>query len=188
MPKISAESVPAHRELIRQQVFDAFAELMARHSFEAISMAQLAARAGIGRTAIYHHFPDKESVVVAFASHETESYVADLQAALAESAHPVERLRIYINHQLRVGEQFHMGLGMQLIGRLSPDARQQIRQHVVAVESVLRDIVDSGVASGEFTAEDTDTTLSLVHACLSPRHLPPDDIERFVLRGLGVKL
>ncbi|GAB2885712.1 TetR/AcrR family transcriptional regulator [Nocardioides pacificus] len=186
MPKISGATLADHREQVRRHVFDAFAELMAEHSFEAISMAQIAARAGLGRTAIYHHFPDKEAVVVAFASHETAQYVADLSQALTGSDDPVARLGVYIRHQLRAGEQFHMGLGVQLIGMLSPQARQEIREHVVAVESVLRAIVEAGVASGDFVVDDVDTTMSLVHACLSPRHLPADEIERFVLRGLGV--
>src|SRR5689334_25264060 len=80
MPRITAASVEEHRELVQQRVFDAFAALMADHSFDAITMAKLAAAAGIGRTAIYHHFADKEAVVVAFASHETNRYLDGLRA------------------------------------------------------------------------------------------------------------
>lgn len=186
MPKISGATVAIHREQVRQHVFEAFAELMAERSFDAISMAQLAARAGLGRTAIYHHFPDKEAVVVAYASHETDRYVAELRAVLAEADDPVAQLTVYLRHQLRAGEQFHMGLGVQLVGMLGPGARLAIREHVVAVEDVLRSIIGAGVASGDFVVDDIEATMSLVHACLSPRHLPQDAIERFVLRGLGV--
>ena len=45
-------------------------------------MADLASEAGIGRTAIYNHFADKDAVVVAFASAETNRYLARLNGAL----------------------------------------------------------------------------------------------------------
>ncbi|BBX64581.1 putative regulatory protein, TetR [Mycobacterium saskatchewanense] len=185
MPKISAASVEEHREQVQRRVFDAFATLMGEHSFDAITMAKLAARAGIGRTAIYHHFADKEAVVVAFASHETSRYIDGLRAGLADVDDPVERLAIYIRHQLNAGQQFHMGLGPQLYGALSQDTMRAIREHVTAVEDVLREILADGVATGQFTIEDEVATMSLIHACLAPRDLPPAIVERFVLRALG---
>ncbi|MHA7651806.1 TetR/AcrR family transcriptional regulator [Mycobacterium sp. ML4] len=186
MPKISASSVEEHREQVQRRVFEAFAILMAEHSFDAITMAKLAAAAGIGRTAIYHYFADKEAVVVAFASHETSRYIHGLRADLAGVKNPVDRLAIYIRHHLNAGEQFHMGLGPQLYGALSHHTLRAIREHVVAVEDVLREILTDGVAGRQFVVEDQAATISLIHACLGPRDLPAPTIERFVLRALGV--
>ncbi|TDZ99362.1 TetR/AcrR family transcriptional regulator [Mycobacteroides salmoniphilum] len=185
MPRISASSVEEHREQVHRRVFEAFAGLMAEQSFDAITMAKLAAAAGIGRTAIYHHFADKDAVIVEFASHETSRYLDGLHAALADIGDPAQRLRIYIRHQLETGQQFHMGLGSQLYGALSRDASVAIRDHVVAVEKVLREILTDGVAAEVFVVEDQSATVSLIHACLAPRHLPNAAIERFVLRALG---
>ncbi|ART70701.1 TetR family transcriptional regulator [Mycobacterium dioxanotrophicus] len=185
MPRITAASVEEHRELVQQRVFEAFATLMADHSFDAITMAKLAAAAGIGRTAIYHHFADKEAVVVAFASHETNRYLDGLHAALADVDDPADRLAVFIRHQLDAGQQFHMGFGPQLYGALSADTMLAIRDHVVAVEDVLRGILADGVAAGRFAVDDESATISLIHACLAPRHLPTDAIERFILRAVG---
>lgn len=185
VPKISASSVEEHRELVQRRVFEAFAALMAEQSFDAITMAKLAAAADIGRTAIYHHFADKEAVVVAFASHETSRYLDGLRAELVDIDDPVQRLSIYIRHQLRAGQQFHMGLGPQLYGALSQDTMLAIREHVVAIEDVLREILADGVRTGQFLVEDEAATMSLVHACLAPRDLSASVTERFVLRALG---
>lgn len=185
MPRISGDSLQEHRDLLRHRVFEAFAELMGERSFDAITMAAIAERADLGRTAIYHHFRDKESVVVAFATHETERYVERLTEVLGDEADPATRLRIYVRHHLAAGEQFHMGLGPQLFGVLPDSSRLAIREHVLAVEDVLRSILAGGSAAGVFTIEDLDGTLSLVHACLSPRHLPASTIETFVLRAVG---
>lgn len=185
MPKISASSVEEHREQLQRRVFEAFATLMAEQSFDAITMAKLAAAAGIGRTAIYHHFADKEAVVVAFASHETSRYLDGLRAELAGADDPVKRVTIYIRDQLKAGQQFHMGLGPQLYGALSQDTMHAIREHVVAIEDVLREILADGVRAGQFLVEDEAATMSLIHACLAPRDLSGVVIERFVLRALG---
>jgi AcrR family transcriptional regulator len=184
VPKISASTLEEHREQVQRRVFEAFAALMAEHSFDAITMAKLAAAAGIGRTAIYHHFADKEAVVVAFASHETSRYIEGLGADLANVDDPVERLTIYIRHQLDAGQQFHMGLGPQLYGALSQDTMRAIREHVVAIEDVLREILTDGASAGQFAIEDEAATMSLIHACLAPRDLSKAAIERFVLRAL----
>ncbi|CNH53427.1 Putative regulatory protein%2C TetR [Mycobacterium tuberculosis] len=60
-----------------------------------------------------------------------------------------------------------------------------IREHVTAVEDVLREILTDGVSTGHFTVEDQAAAMSLIHACLSPRDLPAAEVERFVLRALG---
>lgn len=185
MPRISAESVDEHRSQVHHRIFAAVAELMTERSFDAITMAQIASRAEIGRTAIYHHFPDKEAVVVAFASHETSKYIDRLHAILDPVSDPVEQMRLYVRHNLTTAEQFHVGLGPQLYGKLSNESRLAIREHVTAVEDVLRSILDAGLAQGSFTLGDVSVAMFLIHACLGPRHLDPVQIEAFVLRGLG---
>ncbi|KRF18841.1 TetR family transcriptional regulator [Nocardioides sp. Soil797] len=186
MPKITGASLDEHREQIRHAVFEALTAMLEEKSFDAITMAQLAAKAGMGRTAIYHHFPDKEAVVVAFASHETDQYLQRLTEVLAASDSAVERLRIYVDYHLVAGEQFHMGLGMQFYGMLSEKSRLAIREHVLDVERVLHDLLEAGMESGDFVIDDIASTMSLIHACLSPRHLDVKNIEAFVLRALGV--
>lgn len=185
MPKITGDSLSQHREQIRQRVFEAFVELISERSFDAITMAQLAAAAGVGRTTIYHHFPDKDAVVVAFASHETNRYLDELGSVLADAVTPSERLGRYLRHHLAEGEQFHLGLGPQVYGLLSDSSLREIREHVVAVETVLRTIIDDGVASGDFTVTDVDGVLPLIHACLNPRHLEAETIVGFVMAGVG---
>ncbi|MFT4263492.1 MAG: TetR/AcrR family transcriptional regulator [Nocardioides sp.] len=185
MPRIQAETLPEHRLLVFERVFGAFSALMGEQSYDAITMAQLAQRAGLGRTAIYHHFHDKEAVVVAFAGHETARYVARLSERLAVADTPSEQLRIYVRSHLDSGEEFHMGLGPQLYGVLPASSLGEIREHVAAVEQVLAEILVAGRDSGEFVVDDLEATMRLVHACLSPRHVPPETIEAFVLRAVG---
>ncbi len=185
MPRITGGSLAEHRAQIQQRVFAAFAELLSERSFDAITMAQIAAGADVGRTTIYHHFPDKEAVVVAFASHETSRYLERLEEVLAAAPDPAGRLRAYVRPHLASGEEFHLGLGPRLYGVLPPESREAIREHVVAVERVLRGVLDDGRRAGVFAVEDVDATLALIHACLAPRGLAPGSVEEFVLRAVS---
>lgn len=186
MPRIEAETVVEHREALRRRVFDAFAALMAERGYDGISMAQIAARADLGRTAIYHHFPDKERLLVAFATDETDRYLCDLEARLAGVTDPEAALRCYIRHQLESGDRFHMGLGRQDYGELAPATRMAIRDHVLAVEAVLRKILADGATAGVFV-EIGEADIGLIHGCLAPRRLDPAEVESFVVRAVSVR-
>lgn len=194
MPKIIGGSLHEHREQTRLKLFGAMSDLMAERGFDAITLADIAATAGVGRTAVYNHFADKESMLVGFIMHETEQYVATLEGELEDIENPTEQLSAYIRAQSRLKNEYHLAPGPDLRSVLSRATQQRVREHVVLVEGVLRRILDAGISSGEFPAQDVDTTVSLVNACLTSRSLPESGPGRqqaiestvvFVLRAVG---
>ncbi len=180
MPRIRGASLAEHRTTTRARVFAALAGLMTQRGFDAITMADLAEAAGVGRTSLYNHFRDKEAVVVAFASEETDRYLAALQQALRAADSPSARLEAYVRHHVRAAEEFHLGFGPELTALLSPEAIRELRQHVVAVEAALREILVEGMSVGEFAVADLDGTVSLIHAALNARHASADTTAAFV--------
>lgn len=197
MPKILGGSLHEHRLQTRQRLFAALSSLMAESGFDAITLADIAAAAGIGRTAVYNHFTDKESLLLGFIAHETELYVDSLERALAGIDQPVEQLRTYIRQQTQLTQGYHLAPGADLRSVLSRGTRQRLRDHVVGVEAILRRILTAGIESGAFPAQDIDTTVPLVHACLSGRGVPEDGpareqaicaTEAFVLRAVGAQI
>jgi AcrR family transcriptional regulator len=194
MPKIIGGSLHEHRAQTRQKLFSALSNLMMDRGFDAISLADIAAAAGVGRTAVYNHFPDKEALLLGFITHETEQYVGTLERALADVSDPVEQLRTYIRQQAQLKRVFHLAPGPDLRTVLSRTTRQRLREHAELVEVILRRIVRSGIDAGEFPPQDIDTTVQLVNACLSGRPSPDDPAARaqavdateaFVLRAVG---
>jgi len=196
MPKIIGGSLAEHREQTRHKLFTALSTLMTERGFDAISFADIAAAAGVGRTAVYNHFADKEALLLGFIEHETDQYVASLHRALDGVADPVEKLRTYVRAQLNLKRVFHLAPGPDLRAVLSRTSQVHLRDHVLAVESLLRSIITEGVERGDFPAQDVDTTVVLVSGCLSGRQVPDRDPERsraistteaFVLRAVGAR-
>ena len=110
MPKIMGGSLAEHRERTRTALFDALSRLMAARSFDKITLSDVAAHAGVGRTAVYNHFADKEDLLLAFMEHETARYAEELSAALAGVEDPIDRLRA------------HAGLMAQMLAQILNDA------------------------------------------------------------------
>ncbi len=193
MPKIIGATLHEHRTRTRERLFAALSELMAERGFDAISLADIAAAAGIGRTAVYNHVADKESLLLEFIAHETAGYVTTLEAALVGVDDPVEQLRTYVRHQAQLTRVFHLAPGPDLRTVLSRGTQARLREHVVGVEAVLRRILEHGIASGVLPPQDIDTIVPLVHACLSGRGVPDGPgrdqavraTEAFVLRAVG---
>jgi AcrR family transcriptional regulator len=194
MPKIIGGSLSEHREQTRNKLFASLTALMSERGFDAITLADIALAAGIGRTAVYNHYPDKESLLIAFITHETEQYVLTLERALADVADPVEQLRTYVRHQARLTRVFHLAPGPDLRTVLSRETVAQLRQHAEVVEAVLRRILDAGIASGALPDQPVETTVPLINACLSSRSVPEEGpgreaaitaTETFVLRAVG---
>ncbi|NCT92406.1 TetR/AcrR family transcriptional regulator [Cellulomonas sp. APG4] len=195
MPKIIGGSLSEHREQTRNKLFAALTALMADRGFHAISLADIAAAAGIGRTAVYNHFPDKESLLLAFITHETEQWVASLERALAGVDDPVEKLRTYVRQHAQLKRVFHLAPGPDLRSVISAETGRRLREHAEPVEEILREILADGIASGAFAAQPVDTTVLLVNACLASRGVPDGGAgreaaiaatEAFVLRAVGV--
>lgn len=196
MPKIIGKSLHEHRQMTRHKLFTALSTLMAERGFDTITLADIATAAGVGRTAVYNHFSDKESLLLGFITHETEQYALTLERALAEVDDPVEQLRTYIRQQAQLARVFHLAPGPDLRTVLSRSTQARLREHAEIVESILKRILHDGIAVGSFPRQDIEPTVQLVNACLSGRLIPEEPAAReraisaaetFVLRAVGAR-
>jgi AcrR family transcriptional regulator len=196
MPKIIGKSLHEHRQMTRQKLFTALSTLMAERGFDSITLADIAQAAGVGRTAVYNHFPDKEALLLGFITHETEQYALTLERALADVEDPVEQLRTYIRQQAHLARVFHLAPGPELRTVLSRPTQNRLREHAQIVESILKRILRAGISRGEFPDQDIEPTVQLVNACLSGRLIPDEAgarerairaAEAFVLRAVGAR-
>ncbi|PFG18593.1 TetR/AcrR family transcriptional regulator [Serinibacter salmoneus] len=195
MPKIIGASLAEHRQQVRIRLFTALSTLMEREGFDAITLADIAAEAGVGRTAVYNHFPDKESLLLGFIENETSSYIAELELSLAGVEDPVAQLQTYVQQQIRLKREYHLAPGPDLRTVVSRQTMMKLRDHIVEIEAPLRRILTLGIATGRFPRQDLDAVVPLVNSCLAGRHVPEEGPARtraieetvaFVMRAVGV--
>jgi AcrR family transcriptional regulator len=195
VPKIIGSSLGEHREQVRARVFDVLRNQLYERGFDAITLASVAAEAKLGRTAMYNHFPDKESLLVAFVEDEATRYVRQLSEAVGAVKDPIEKLATFVRLQLRVLAEYHVPPGAALASTLAPAAYRRITAHADPITDKLREILTEGMNAGRLPAEDPDVLIPMITSALANRQLvdvPPEQLEhavdtavRFVLRAVG---
>ena len=194
MPKIIGESLASHRELTRARLFEALGSLMGEQSFESITMSQIAERAGVGRSAVYNHFADKEVLLLAYMREVTGEFARVLTQRLEAEPDPLMRLRIYIRSHLQMIGRYHVKAGMGLRRHMSGQGASHLHDHAGVVGEVLIGILDEAMERGLIAQQNTLGAVHLIHATLQGQRLPQDPehresaltlVETFILRGLG---
>ncbi len=140
------------------------AALFNRNGFNGTSMADLAAEVGITKSSLYHHFPSKQALLSEIID-QTVSRVTPLLREVAESGGPVaDRLRSAVHLHTIEGIRDHDALACFVEeGRYL--SAEYMSAHVAKrdrYESIFRNILEEGVASGEFVRQDPSLTVKAV--------------------------
>lgn len=145
------------KELVREQLIDIAAELFDRKGYAQTNINDIAKAIGLGRSAVYHYFRNKEEILAALVESEalTPSHqLAELSQRPGLSA--AERLRRGVSdgivRRLSSGSRFMLlsRLEAQIPEELWPlynDGRRHIYDFYVQV-------ISSGIESGEFRPVD----------------------------------
>ena len=80
MPKLWNATIATHRAAVRDAILDATLTLVAERGLRAVTMAEVALRAGIGRATLYKYFPDADSIMRAWHEREIGGHLAELAA------------------------------------------------------------------------------------------------------------
>ena len=92
MPKIWADTVDQHRSEVRDAILEATGELATEVGERALTMSEIAARAGIGRATLYKYFGDIESILAAWHQRMISLHLAHLRDVIANEDDPQRRL------------------------------------------------------------------------------------------------
>jgi AcrR family transcriptional regulator len=81
----------------RQDLIEAALVVFGEHGFAAARLDQVAARAGVTRGALYHHFQNKADVYDSVLREEADRTMRPLMAELAGAGPPLERLNRFLH-------------------------------------------------------------------------------------------
>jgi AcrR family transcriptional regulator len=168
--------------------------LIVDRGYDAITLADVAAAAGVGRTAVYNHFADKESVLLAWVNDETDRYLVSLRAQLLTDDDPLGQLRTFIRMQITEFATHHTrlaGIGTAL----SADGRRAVRDHIAPIIRILEGIVQRAIDSGIIPPQKIDTAVPMISALTAVQfavaakdddlHAAIEAVTEFVLHGIG---
>ncbi|HEV2309612.1 MAG TPA: TetR/AcrR family transcriptional regulator, partial [Acidimicrobiia bacterium] len=121
-----------------------------------VSIRAIASAVGVSPPAVYLHFPDKESLILAVCSKQFEIFDAELEAAAARATDPVDELtrrsRAYVEFGLAHREAY------RIMFMTHPVADEEQASTVVGAGRTafqhLVDAVQRGIDAGVFRAVD----------------------------------
>ena len=163
MPKILGSSLAEHRERTRTALFGALSELMSQRSFDKITLSDVANHAGVGRTAVYNHFADKEDLLLAFMEHEAGRYPASGPLSEVVSRGTAGRLKA------------HGALVAQMLASILTDAMDQGLIPAQEPEQVIP-LIHATVMGGRPTPTDPEQRRAYL-----------ESLDAFVLRAVGAR-
>ncbi|MEZ5996466.1 MAG: TetR/AcrR family transcriptional regulator [Hyphomonadaceae bacterium] len=110
---------PALAPDLRRTVLDASLELIGKQGLSALSMREVARRAGVSHQAPYHHFPDREAILAALVAEGFELLRADMAAAISKAGSGDEKLRgigrAYVHFAVRHPSHFKLMFRSELV-------------------------------------------------------------------------
>ncbi len=175
----------------RQALLTAALDELAEVGYAAFAMESVATRAGVGRSTLYRHWPDRLTLI----SDALETLnVQPRPAAAPEGETAIERVENLLRHltEVLVRPPFS-GCVPALVHAAEQDATVRAFHHRYSARrrQALVVAIDAGVASGEFRAGDPDVSADALSGAIFYRRLMtahpvrPEDVPALVDEVLG---
>ncbi len=171
VPRLSsAASLVENRSAVLARVLDAWHDLLAERGYGAVTLAEVARRAGLSRSALYRYAPDKLTLFQLLIDREVDQFLSGLTAALDAAPSAAARLDLYVRSQLVyfAGQQV-MGYDMSTV--FTAEQHASVMVHLAPIRRRLFEILEEGIETGEFRPLDLDVTGSLVFAVLASHQM-----------------
>jgi AcrR family transcriptional regulator len=144
-------SVSRKRAAIEEELLRVAADKFGKQGYQATTLDEIAAAAGISRAAFYLYFPNKEELLRRMYSQVISTAQAAIERVVVEELPVPEKLRRIIRHQVR-----YMATNIPLsqvffseIFSLRPELGQWVRRANRAFGAVIENVVKEGVQKGE---------------------------------------
>jgi AcrR family transcriptional regulator len=151
VPKLWNETLDKHRAAVRDAALDATAKLMTEHGLVALTMAQIAEQAGIGRPTLYKYFPHAHALLAAWHEREITAHLDQLATAADPADLAIARLQAvlhtYAQIQHHSSPSHHGGELATLLHR---------GEHVDRAQQRLRDFIHNLLAEAAHAGDVRD--------------------------------
>jgi AcrR family transcriptional regulator len=150
-----------------ERIFLAAFEVMKRNGYQAVTVADILAEAGMSTRSFYRHFAGKDELLHAMFRREAEQFAAAITRRVEAAPDPATALVVWIDEILGFGldrprAQRAAVLGSSAVMRsLDPDELRRTRGLLLAP---LEGVLEAGVADGSFTDADLTGDAFLVSA------------------------
>ena len=164
-----ARTVGSHGSKTETAIREAAIELIAAHGFEAVTLRDLAAHAGIQAGSLYRYHASKTDLLFSIMTTHMEDLLSHWNEQNVPSESAPARLHRFIEFHVRYHsrKQREVFIAHMEIRSLTPDDRIKVTAMRREYEGILRDILQAGADAGQFHIPDTRVATFAVLAMLT---------------------
>lgn len=146
VPKLWNTTIESHRAAVRDAILDATVAVIAERGLRAVTMADIAARAGIGRATLYKYFADAEAILRAWHEREIAGHLAEFATIAEGPGEPVDRLAAVLERYAAGAQAGRGGHDAELAAVLHRDEQVNAARH--RLRRLLADLIAEAAAAG----------------------------------------
>ncbi|WP_340374566.1 TetR/AcrR family transcriptional regulator [Streptomyces sp. SS7] len=152
----------------RGELLRAAIEQIEARGVAAVRIADVAAALGVSNALVLYHFSTKEKLVAAAFAHAAEDDLAHLRGLLGRRTTALRRLRAAVRWYAPTGQAKGWRLWIEgwAVSLREPALREVARDLDRAWKAALAEMIDEGVAAGEFSCPDPAATALRLTALL----------------------
>lgn len=160
--------------LTADQILTAAQDVLRRYGPAKATVVDVARALGVSHGSVYRHFPSKAALREAVTQRWLDESQAELDAVLASGAPAPARLREWLAALFRAKRKKALG-DPELFATytaLVNESSTVVERHIAHLVAQIRQIVDAGLAAGEFTTPDPAATARAVLDASTRFHNP----------------
>ena len=169
--KKTADKSTYHHGDLRQALLDASLALITEEGFGALSLREVARRAGVTHAAPYRHFADKEALLAAVAEEGFRAMTSRMKEEMAREPSPIDRLGAcgvaYVLFAVENAAHFRVMFGPHFTRPLTPTVLGEDADAYGLLVGVLAEAQRAGEVREGDTADLALACWSLVHGLAS---------------------
>jgi TetR/AcrR family transcriptional regulator, cholesterol catabolism regulator len=159
---------PANQSVSRDDIIMAAADVLQRNGYEATTMKDIAAQVKLTAASLYHHFRNKDALLLAVLEGGLNHVIEQMEAVLHSDAPHNDKLRrmiaihvVNLTHNTAVGAAMVFEIRPLMTMQNGTDEqadliarRDTFFQRRKYFEGLFRQVVQGGITAGEFRAVD----------------------------------
>ena len=142
----------------KQAILDAAQEILARGGYAGLSMRELSRQSGLAKSTLYHYFQDKHQIYLSVLERDLLFHETELHAAAGIDGDPIARLTnvVYAYFDLLNNHGSVALNALRRVGELDRQLVDLFQTHRERITQPVADILNQGIAGGQFRAMDTE--------------------------------
>lgn len=152
----------------REQIINAAVVVFSQKGFYAATVEEIALEAGVGKGTVYEYFNSKKDLFQKMVMETSSSYFENLDSLIEEKGTVLEKLKLILECHLKfLKEHKEMaGIIMAEHNIFSGELKQWMSKMQQKKFQVLKNLVEEGIAGGEFRKMDSHFAANMISASI----------------------